>query len=153
MSDFPYGELLPPAPNGFGPPCPRMCITRELLGKILNRRPRLRLKWKWRLKCGYATRKFGHRELTIKVLLCKSTGWWHARLFTDEDPWSGEFCDLSFALTPCWAIFPTAYTASIAAELFASGQNWDVAPLVWQDKNGDYHPIGKRQGPTQQQNR
>jgi hypothetical protein len=151
MSKFPYGELLSRAPSAFDPPRHRMCVTHEQLVKILRRRTRLRLKWRCRTYssgmtgAAEATRKFGHRTLMIKVLLCKATGWWYVRLFTSEEPWSSECCDLSFALTPRQALFPSIYTACLAAELFASGQNWEVAPLVWQDEDGEWFVPGKRQ--------
>jgi hypothetical protein len=121
MSEFPYGEILPLEGN-------MMCVTGGQLINIFSRRPYLRLKW-MRRRWPYTTRKIGHREIVLKILPCKSA-WWRVRLFYSFD----GFCDLCFAFTNCTAIFPTLLSAGTAAEIFASGQNWEVAPLVWQDK-------------------
>src|SRR3954451_11416485 len=139
MSEFPYGEVLPPEASFGTPQRSMLCITGHQQVKIFSRRPYLRLKWKCFAKWGFTTRKIGRRGIILKILLCES-GWWRVRLFDNEGFW-----DLCFVFTDHAAIFPSAYTAIAAAEIFTSGQHWEVANLVWQDENGGWFVTGGRQ--------
>lgn len=50
---------------------------------------------------------------------------------------------LGYALANIPVLFPMAEAAIIAAELFSSGQNWDIAPMAWIPSSGGTYRICK----------
>jgi hypothetical protein len=138
MSQFPHGEVFEPERNMYGAPVgpSQMCVTEEILKKIAKRHLHLpRLEWEygksWR--CSGKSRS-GRTILTVRL---RNHGWRVYRRFFEE--WKGGIpYDLCYAFSYVAAVFPSDRSAIHAAELFSLGQNWEVAPLVWVNRQGEW---------------
>jgi hypothetical protein len=139
MVRFRFGEFLPPEveKGSYGRlGRPMFCITPEMLLNIVFGRLKAR-RLKWSDYCGrrwQATKRTRHDDVIINVILC-DCGWWRVRLF---DKYKNDRQDLCLAFTSSAAIFPHAQSAMKAAEIFSSGQYWEVARLVWMDQADDW---------------
>jgi hypothetical protein len=77
MSQFPYGEILPPEPGLFGSPGQNtMCVSEEMLEKIARYRRKVpRLTWEHARR----VRLHAGEPVIIKVLLLDG-GWWRVTI-------------------------------------------------------------------------
>jgi hypothetical protein len=143
MPEFPYGEIFPPQyMNLFdqvllgelGPS--QMCITEDVLRNLAQYRPRIpRLGWESNeySSCSGGSR---HRR-TVLCVVRRRHGWHVNRRFFEE--WKGGIPhDLCYAFNNHLATFPSRESAIDAAEIFSAGQHWEVAPLVWVNREGEW---------------
>jgi hypothetical protein len=143
MTPFPFGKILPPEKAYYGKfGRGLLCVTEECLEKIAERSAKIRrLRWDDYVgRCWCAIRRTRRGEVVLKAILW-DWGGWRVRLFDER---KGEPHDLCFAFTPRAALFPSPQSAMKAAEVFSSGQYWEVERLVWMDQEDNWHFRGVR---------
>ena len=135
---FAYGEVFPPQPLVFQLPGEvgreQMCITQDVLTRLSRARQHApRLTWE-RGEQHCSSGKARHRRTVLSAVRYRH-GWRVFRIFFHE--WKGGIpYDLCHALNDRAVLFPDSDSAMDAAEVFSFGQHWDVAPLVWLNRQG-----------------
>ena len=84
---------------------------------------------------------FHNSDVQTKVLRW-DWDWWRVRIVDEPD----EIYDLCLAFGNYVVLFPSRQSGIDAAEVFSSGQHWNVAPLVWADRNGNWRTGGGTDG-------
>lgn len=139
---FPYGQVFPPEPSAADflagvAGHKQMCITSDLLPKLARVRPEVpKLTWLQDHPRRRFSGKTQHGTDTLSVFQY-DRGWRAFRRFFDECR-EGIRYELCYVLCDNVALFPCSSSAIDAAEIFSFGQYWDVAPLVWVSRRGDY---------------
>jgi hypothetical protein len=135
MNKFPYGEIFDTDRWSLGSRI--MCVDKAALQRIVEHDDDLpQLEWQELTDCCWTERRSNSGLVSLVINRRHDIGW-HARISVGGMA-SGNLHYLCYALTINPVVFPSAKLAKIAAEIFSSGQHWEVAPMVWVGEEGDY---------------
>jgi hypothetical protein len=137
---FEHSKLLEPEQTLFDylwdqPGRRQLCVSEDELQKIDNLRPHIsRLSWIAQYRSYHSDR---HKRVTVMIVSRWRYGWRVSRRFFDTKGYSFPL-DLCYLGADAAVVFPSSAAAINAAEIFSSGQHWDVAPFVWINTTGEF---------------